>query len=92
LIPFLERRPIVVALAGPNGAGNGTFFDAHPASAGLRFVNTDVVARELDIEVYAAARLTNSRRRELVRQGEPSGSMVAHVQGIPRRMKRVARC
>jgi predicted ABC-type ATPase len=70
LIPYLERRPIVVALAGPNGAGKSTFFHAHLASAGLRFVNTDVIARELDIDAYAAAAVTESLRRELVRQRE----------------------
>lgn len=70
MIRHLERRPIVVALAGPNGAGKSTFFHAHLASAGLRFVNTDVVARELDIDACAAARVADSVRRELVRQRE----------------------
>jgi predicted ABC-type ATPase len=70
LIPHLERRPIVVAIAGPNGAGKTTFFHAHLASAGLRFVNADVVARELDIDAYAAAAVADSVRRELLRQRE----------------------
>ena len=70
MIPHLERRPIVVAIAGPNGAGKSTFFHAHLASAGLRFVNADVVARELDIDAYAAAAVADSVRRELLRQRE----------------------
>jgi predicted ABC-type ATPase len=60
----------VVALAGPNGAGKTTFFHAHLASAGLRFVNADVIARELDVDAYAAAAVADSLRRELVRQRE----------------------
>src|ERR1700743_2087580 len=66
----LDRRPIVVALAGPNGAGKTTFYHSHLQPAGLRFVNADLIARELDLEPYAAARLADSRRRELVRQRE----------------------
>ena len=45
-----DRRPILVAIAGPNGAGKTTFFHAHLASAGLRFVNADVLAAELAVE------------------------------------------
>jgi len=70
LIPHLGRRPIVVVLAGPNGAGKSTFFDTHLASAGLRFVNTDVVAREFGIDAYQASEFTDALRRELVSQRE----------------------
>lgn len=66
----LDRRPIVVALAGPNGAGKTTFYHAHLQPAGLRFVNADLIAKELDLEPYAAARVADSVRRELVRQRE----------------------
>jgi predicted ABC-type ATPase len=66
----LDQRPIVVALAGPNGAGKTTFYYAHLESSGLRFVNADIIARELDLEPYAAARVADSVRRELVRQRE----------------------
>jgi predicted ABC-type ATPase len=65
-----DRRPIVVAIAGPNGAGKTTFFHAHLASAGLRFVNADVLAGELSIEPYEAARLADGLRRTLVARGE----------------------
>lgn len=67
--PF-DQRPLVVALAGPNGAGKTTFYHAHLAAAGLRFLNADVLARELDLEPYAAARVAAALRRELVRQRE----------------------
>jgi predicted ATPase len=35
---FLDRRPIVVALAGSNGAGKSTFYEAFLVDSGLRFV------------------------------------------------------
>ena len=68
--PWLDERPIVVALAGPNGAGKTTFYHAHLKPAALRFVNADVLAHELDLEPYAAARAADALRRELVRLGE----------------------
>jgi predicted ABC-type ATPase len=52
----LDRRPVIVALAGPNGAGKSTFYHAHLQLAGLRFVNADVLARELDLDPYVATR------------------------------------
>jgi predicted ABC-type ATPase len=66
----LDQRPIIVAIAGPNGAGKTTFYHAHLQPAALRFVNADVLARQLNMEPYAAARLADSLRRELVRQRE----------------------
>ena len=66
----LDQRPIVIALAGPNGAGKTTFYHAHLAPAGLRFVNADVIARELSLDAYAAARAADAVRRELLKQGE----------------------
>ena len=45
----LDRRPIIVALAGPNGAGKTTFYHAHLQAAGIRFVNADILAKELDL-------------------------------------------
>jgi len=66
----LDQRPIMVALAGPNGAGKTTFYHAHLAPAGLRFVNADVIARELSLDAYAAARLADALRRELLSRGE----------------------
>jgi predicted ABC-type ATPase len=66
----LDRRPVMVAIAGPNGAGKTTFFHAHLSNSGLRFVNADDIARELDVPAYEAARIADALRRELVRQGE----------------------
>jgi len=67
---LLDQRPVVVALAGPNGAGKTTFYYAHLKACGLRFINADRLAGELDIESYAAARLAARLRRELVVQRE----------------------
>jgi predicted ABC-type ATPase len=69
-LALLDRRPLVVAIAGPNGAGKTTFYHAHLANLGLRFVNADVLAHELSIDPYAAARLADSLRRALVAQHE----------------------
>lgn len=66
----LDQRPIVVALAGPNGAGKSTFYNAHLQPAGLRFVNANLLARELNIDAYEAASLAASIRQELIRQRE----------------------
>jgi predicted ABC-type ATPase len=67
--PF-DVRPIVVAIAGPNGAGKSTFYHAHVARTGLRFINADDLARELEIEADEAARLANELRKTLVDQRE----------------------
>jgi predicted ABC-type ATPase len=66
----LDRRPIIVAIAGPNGAGKTTFYHSHLQPAGLRFLNTDVLALELRMDAYAAAGVAASLRRELLAQGE----------------------
>jgi predicted ABC-type ATPase len=66
----LDQRPVIVAIAGPNGAGKTTFYHAHLQPAALRFVNADVLAGELSIDPYAAARLADSLRQELMQQRE----------------------
>ena len=70
LATLLGRRPLLVVLAGPNGAGKSTFFHAHLASAGLRFVNADILARELELESQQAASIADAVRGELIRQRE----------------------
>lgn len=65
-----DQRPVLVALAGPNGAGKTTFYHVHLQPAGLRFVNADELARELDLDHYSAARVADTIRRELVKQRE----------------------
>lgn len=67
---WLDQHPIVVAIAGSNGAGKTTFYHAHLSGSGLRFVNAYLLARELSIDAYAAAKLADSIRRELIRMGE----------------------
>ena len=66
----LDQRPLLVAVAGPNGAGKTTFYHAHLKPAGLRWVNADVLASELDMEPYAAAAVAGNLRQELVNQRE----------------------
>ena len=65
-----DQRPIVVAVAGPNGAGKTTFYHAHLESAGLRFINADVLSRELASDPYAGARLVDALRRQFVKRNE----------------------
>ncbi len=67
---WLDDRPLVVAIAGPNGAGKTTFYRAHVAPAGLRLVNADLLAAELQLDPYAAARVADQLRRELIGQRE----------------------
>ena len=66
----LDARPVIVAIAGPNGAGKTTFFESFLAPAGLRFLNADVIGRDLNIAPYAAAAVADSLRQELVNQRE----------------------
>ena len=65
MIPSLGAPPLVIAIAGANGAGKTTFFETILRSAGLLFVNADTFARELSLEPYAAARLAEFLRRSL---------------------------
>ena len=41
------RGPVLLMLAGSNGAGKSTFYDAYLAALGLPFVNADRIAAEL---------------------------------------------
>ena len=70
LSQILDQRPVLVALAGPNGAGKTTFFHSYMKPAGLRFLNTDDIARELEVDAYEAAKVITQLRHELVRQRE----------------------
>lgn len=98
----LDERPVLVALAGPNGAGKTTFFHAHLRPAALRFVNADVLAGELELEPYAAARAADALRRELVRQREsfvfetvfsdPVGDKLEFLRDAVRQGYRVVLC
>lgn len=67
---FLDDRPIIIALAGSNGAGKTTFFQSHLANTGLRFVNADDLGRELNVAPYEAAKLAAAARAALVAKRE----------------------
>lgn len=69
-IEYLDRRPIVLAVGGPNGAGKSTFVEAHLKFSGLRLLNADVMALELEVDAYEAARMIAALRTELVNQRE----------------------
>jgi predicted ABC-type ATPase len=64
----LDRRPILVALAGPNGAGKSTFYRAFLASSALYFVNPDVLAEQLNVDSYRAAKMAERFRLQLLEQ------------------------
>lgn len=63
-----DDRPAIIALAGSNGAGKSTFDETQLASLGWPFVNADFLARELDLDPYAAAELAKQQRAKLVEQ------------------------
>ena len=101
-IPALDQRPVIVAVAGPNGAGKSTFYEAHLKSAGLRFLNADVLAGELGIGAYQAAEVTAKLRQEWVNQGEsfvfetvfsdPVGDKLAFLKDAAQRGYSVVLC
>lgn len=89
---LLEPRPVVIAIAGSNGAGKSTFFHAHLSQCGYRFVNADDLAAELDLGPYEAADLAAAIRKELIAQREsfvfetvlsdPHGAKVAELHDV----------
>jgi len=66
----LDRRPVIVAITGPNGAGKTTFYHTHLKAAALRFLNADVLARDLEMDAYTAANVAKSLRAQLLEQRE----------------------
>jgi predicted ABC-type ATPase len=64
-LEYLNKRPLLVALAGPNGSGKTTFYETYLVHAGLRYLSADVLVRELDVEAYRGAELANTIRRTL---------------------------
>ena len=65
-----DQRPVLVAVAGPNGSGKTTFYHAHLRSTGLRFINADTLALEMGLEPYAAADLAGVLRHKMVKRKE----------------------
>lgn len=70
MILSLDKRPVIVALAGSNGAGKTTFYHAHLQPGALRLINADILARELGVEMYGAAKMAGALRQRLVEQRE----------------------
>lgn len=66
----LGPPPHLVAVAGPNGAGKSTFYHSQLSSSGLRWVNADIIAAQLQLEPYTAATLADTIRKQLVSQRE----------------------
>lgn len=60
---FLAQEPVLIAIAGSNGAGKTTFFDSYLAHLGLPFVNADQIALTVGCDAYAAA-----EKAEAIRQ------------------------
>ena len=67
---ILDRRPLLVAIAGPKGAGKTTFFEVFLKAMGLPFVNGDMLAEELELEPHGAATLARAIREQLVSRHE----------------------
>lgn len=61
---FLDKRPIVIVLAGSNNAGQLTFYESFVADSRLRFVNAEMLAVALGVSAYEAAGLASSLRSE----------------------------
>ena len=59
-------RPQLVVLAGPNGAGNSTFYDAFLVESLLPFLNADHFAAETGIDSIEAARLMDATRARMI--------------------------
>jgi len=66
----LDSRPMVIAIAGSNGAGKTTFYETHLSDSGLRFVNADAIAEELRVNAYEAADIAAAVRAALVSKRE----------------------
>jgi predicted ABC-type ATPase len=61
-------------LAGGNGAGKSTFYNLYLSKYGIKFVNADLIAKDLDSEnpeglSYHAATLAAQIREDLISQG-----------------------
>jgi len=66
----VDRRPVVIAVAGPEGAGRATFCQVHLASSGLRRVHAGDLPPELRTDPEETARMMDALRRELIRRKE----------------------
>lgn len=86
---------VLVAVAGPNGAGKATFVEKFLHPLGLRVVSPDAIARALfpdapEEAAYEAARAADAVRTDLLRRGvsfcmetvfsDPSGAKLAFFE------------
>jgi len=98
----LDKRPVIVALAGSNGAGKTTFYHAHLQPSGLRLINADILSRELGVDAYGAARMAGALRQRLLEQREsfvcetvfsdPVGDKLAFLRSAVRAGYQVVLC
>lgn len=65
---LLQRRPIMVALAAPNGAGKSSFYSTYLKQSRLPFINADRISLQTGVSAYKAAELADEIRRGLVEQ------------------------
>jgi len=61
-------------LAGGNGAGKSTFYHQYLSKYGIKFVNADLIAKEMDSDnpeklSYEAATLAEDMRKDMISQG-----------------------
>ena len=62
-------KPQLVVLAGPNGAGRSTFYDAFLSKSPLPFLNADLFAAETGIDSLEAARILDATRERMIADG-----------------------
>lgn len=66
----MNNPPVIIALAGSNGAGKSTFFRQLLSGTGLPFVNADQLAEELKLGAYEAAQVADEIRRTMLERRE----------------------
>ena len=70
----MANQKLLWVLAGGNGAGKSTFYNLHLAKYGIKFVNADLIAKDIDSEnmevlSYHAATVAAKIREDLISQG-----------------------
>ncbi|HEY4057819.1 MAG TPA: zeta toxin family protein [Kofleriaceae bacterium] len=63
-------KPQLVLLAGPDGAGKSTYYDAFLSHLDLPFLNADLLAAESGIDSFEAARILDAERAHRVSVGQ----------------------
>ena len=66
----LDARFVIVAIAGRTRGRRNNFLQTFIRPAGLRFLNADVIARELNVSSYTAAAVADSLWQQLAKQRE----------------------